>query len=593
MLLQSPMPPDSRLTLHLLLLAFTLAVFSACAHGQRNPSQPCPNIHVNDGELQLNENERVLVCGSGEGGDGWRSIPIPQSMLHLKTILQNEGYLTPRLERNGDSLEVWRGPQSEIKSIKIIGADEVLHADKKRKVIGYPLEPGKLNEVEAWAYAAIRRDGFACAQLTLEAHEWNGELEVKADLSTRKKIGTLEPGGLDGLDPSIINRYRPFESGQQYDIRKTQLLTSRLLGDGLFQSAYVIVRCHGDTVDLKLETSVGKPKIFRFGIGASTEKFPFLDLSFRNARLDNEASSFTTRLQLSKPEQILDFTSELYWIPGSSRSFFGPRFKIARTDESTVETNTASTGADIGRHFDWLDTRFIVRGGPTLNYVKTVRGAGPDNVLYPTVEGLVTLTGHDYEASVREQYEGWTAQFAYRGQNKGLGSKVDVNRYKIDFKSLWNIGVYSPPLFVIGTRIEGVVVDADAINESQNRDLVPVDDRIYMGGDDNLRGFTRQSINNGGLGYLTSIYIGFELRLIEELPYHLQPFLLWDGARLGNRRYTVDEPIYTSEGLGLRWASPFGTLRGSAARGRVLRGDASTSGFPDQWVYFLSFGQEF
>ncbi|CAN5665887.1 hypothetical protein BH10BDE1_BH10BDE1_15770 [soil metagenome] len=593
MLVQSPMPRDSRLTIHFLLLAVALAAFSACAHGQRNPSQPCPNIHVNDGELRLNENERVLVCGSGEGGDGWRSIPIPQSTLHLKTILQNQGYLTPRFERTGDSLEIWRGPQSEIKSIKIIGADEVLHADKKRKVIGYPLEPGKLNEVEAWAYAAIRRDGFACAQLTLEAHEWNGELQVKADLSTRKKFGMLEPGGLDGLDPAIINRYRPFEGGQQYDIRKTQLLTSRLLGDGLFQSAYVVVRCHGDIVDLKLETSVGKPKIFRFGIGASTEKFPFIDLSFRNARLDNEASSFTTRLQLSKPEQILDFTSELYWIPGSSRSFFGPRFKIARTDESTVETNTASTGADIGRHFDWLDTRFIVRGGPTLNYVKTVRGAGPDNVLYPTVEGLVTLTSHDYEASIREQYEGWTAQFAYRGQNKGLGSKVDVNRYKIDFKSLWNIGVYSPPLFVIGTRIEGVVVDADAVNESQNRDLVPVDDRIYMGGDDNLRGFKRQSINNDGLGFLTSIYIGFELRLIEELPYHVQPFLLWDGARLGNRRYSVDEPIYTSEGLGLRWASPFGTLRGSAARGRVFRGDASTSGFPDQWVYFLSFGQEF
>jgi translocation and assembly module TamA len=123
--------------------------------------------------------------------------------------------------------------------------------------------------------------------------------------------------------------------------------------------------------------------------------------------------------------------------------------------------------------------------------------------------------------------------------------------------------------------------------------LVPIEDRIYLGGDDSLRGFRRQSINNNGLGFLTSIYIGFELRLIEELPYHLQPFLLWDGARVGNRRYTVDLPLFTSEGIGLRWASPFGTLRGSAARGHVFDSDASTAGFTESWVYFFSFGQEF
>ena len=84
-----------------------------------------------------------------------------------------------------------------------------------------------------------------------------------------------------------------------------------------------------------------------------------------------------------------------------------------------------------------------------------------------------------------------------------------------------------------------------------------------------------------------------KLRLIEELPYRLQPFLLWDVARLGDRRWTLDEPQFTSWGYGIRWASPFGTLRGSAAKGEIENGNASTVAYTREWVYFFSFGQEF
>jgi len=56
---------------------------------------------------------------------------------------------------------------------------------------------------------------------------------------------------------------------------------------------------------------------------------------------------------------------------------------------------------------------------------------------------------------------------------------------------------------------------------------------------------------------------------------------------------TLDKPLFVSEGLGLRWASPFGTLRGSAARGMIWDGDDSTKEYPQEWVYFFSFGQEF
>lgn len=556
----------------------------------------CDHITIMDGKLKLNDNERVLVCGSADGGEGWRTIPIPQATLHLKSILQNQAYLKPRFERAGESLKVWLGSKTKVSNLRVEGADGVLHAEKKRKIVDFPLEPAKLNEVDAWANSELRRQGYACSKIAIEAHEWDSEVVVKVNLDTQKKVGQIEVGNLDGLHPEVMNRYRPFGEGEIYDIRKTQIMTSRLLGDGLFQSAYFNAKCRGDLVDLKLETSVGKPKIFRFGVGASTEELPFVDGSFKNARLDNDASSFTAVLHASPRKYSFTLGSELYWIPGSTRSFFGPRFEMARRSESAYEINTVTGGADIGRNWDAHSIRYAGRWGPTLNYSKRVSGVGPEETFYPTIDASFSAFSHVYESSIRDQYEGWTAEFFYRGQTKGLGSKVDVNRYRVDFKSLWNVGAFSPPLFIIGTRIEAIAVDTDEIT-GQNRDLLPVEDRIYLGGDQNLRGFARQSINNERngvkLGYLTSLYFGFELRLIEQLPYRIQPFLLFDAAQVGDQRFTLERPIFASEGLGLRWASPFGTLRGSIARGHVIDGDATTAGVASSWVIFGSFGQEF
>lgn len=561
------------------------------------PAEPqaiCQHVVVMDGKLKLNDNERVLVCGTDRGVEGWRTIPLAQATMHLQSILQNQGYLKPKFERDADSIKVWLNQVSKVSRFSVDGAQGVLHAEKKRKIVGFPMEPSKLNEAEAWAYGEIRKRGFACAKISAEAHEWNNEIVVGADLPAKKRIGKMDIGELDGLNPNVLNRYRPFNEGDLYDIRLTQLMASRLLSDGLFQSVYFTVKCHDDVADLVLETAIGKPKIFRFGVGASTEEFPvFVDATFKNARLDDNASSFTINGHASNRKIKFDLGSELYWIPGSTRSFFGPRFEVARKVESSYETNNVGGGADIGRNWDLWNLRLNGRWGATLNYTKTIVGFGPTEAFYPTIDGSLALTDHDYEASVRDQYEGWNAQVYYRGQNKGLGSKLDVNRYRVDVKSLWNIGAFSPPLIVFGTRLEAIAVDADDGTGSLNRDLLPVDDRIYMGGDQNLRGFGRQSINNANLGYLTSIYAGFELRLIEELPYHVQPFLLFDAAQVGNRRYTLDRPIFASEGLGVRWASPFGTLRGSLARGHVMQSDATSVGYDPQWLFFGSFGQEF
>lgn len=587
--------PHMSVILKFFLFMTLSVVIGGCALFQRKKDEKiCDRIIVKEGKITLNANEKVLICGSEKGGGGWTEIPLSQAQFHLTSHLQAQGFLNPRFERaEGETLLVWSGPLTKTKALVIKGADGWLHDARKRKIVGQPLMPAKLNEATSWADRSLRSRGFACPTVQAEGHEWNQEIEMDVQMGPRAHIGEIKVDGTEGLHEQATLRYRAFDPGDWYDVRATQLTTSRMLSDGLFQSAYFVPTCHGELVDLELRTSVGKPRIFRFGIGASTEELPFIDVVFRNTRLDDRASSFTASLHASPVVQSVDLISELYWFYEFPKMFFGPRFRVERQSERSLEDFTSKAGTDLGVKWDQWSIRHTGRFGPSLNYAKTIRGVGPTDAKYLSFEGSFSMTSHDYELYVRDQYEGWLATLQFQGQRRGLGSGVSVDRYDFEYKYLWNIGAYSPPLFVLGARFQGSIVNADSIDQNDVRTILPSEYRIFYGGDQNLRGFSRQSLNSNGLGYVTAAYLGLELRLVEEVPYGLQPFLLWDGARLGSRKYTVDPPIYISEGLGLRWASPIGTLRGSAARGRIWDADASTTSYQQQWLYFLSFGQEF
>ncbi len=573
------------------LLIFGAFVLASCAH---KTQKICDNIVMREGSLSLSSNEKVLVCGSDKGRAGWNEIPIPQAQHQLSVYLNNEGYLSPRFEREQNQLQVWSGPRSEISALEVTGVDGLLDPNKKRKIVGEPLVPARLDEVQQWAETELRNNGYACPQVTVQGQAWDNKLIAKIEKGQEQTIGGISRLGLDGIDQSYLSRYEAFEIGDVYDVRKTQLTVSRMLADGFIQSANFVAACRGNKADLTLRSSIGPPKVFRFEVGASTEEFPFASVTFRNARVDDRASSFTATLYASPRTQSITGSSQLYWLPWTKKAFFGPRARLARVSEKTFEYLEAKAGADIGRLWDIWDVRFIGRVGPTMNYTETKVGIGPENISYLSWEGSLEAMSHTYESNLRNQYEGWAGSFRYRGQKKGLGSEIDVNRYDATYKNLWNIASYSPPLLVLGFRLELNAVDADQAYPGQdNRELVPIDYRVFYGGAENLRGFSRKSITNGNVGFLSAAYAGFELRLIEQIPYNIQPLLLVDLARLGTESMTLDDPLFTSMGAGVRWASPFGTLRGSAARGKIYQENVNTAGYAQELVYFVSFGQEF
>jgi outer membrane translocation and assembly module TamA len=439
--------------------------------------------------------------------------------------LRNSGWLEPRFERDGDTLRVWMGPRIETQDLRVNGGLDVLSPSKKRKIRGEPLEPDKLDEVKRWAELNLRRAGHGCPEVAMTAHAWERAIIADVTPGPKSRIADVYRKGIDGLDAEALVRFEAFEPGDIYDVLATRITTSRLLSQGLFQSAYITSKCRGEEIDLTLNADVGRPRLFRFSVGASTEEFPFAEVWYRNTRLDDRASSFTATLHASPIRQSLNVFSEFYILPISKRTFLGPRFEVQRRLEEAYELNQMQLGADLGRAWDLFRTRLQGRAGPTLNYEKTVVGVGPADTKYLAWEGSLTAASHAYEAFSGTQEEGWTGGFDYRGQREGIGSELNVDRYDIKLKHLWNVGGYSPPLFVFASRLEFTAVDIKQDPTPAERSLLPLDYRIFYGGDDNLRGFGREDLNNGGLGYLTVVMAGFELRLIEELPWHLQPFL--------------------------------------------------------------------
>lgn len=551
----------------------------------------CGNVVLVDGNLKLNANEKILVCGSDKSELAWREIPLSQAQFVLKSFLQNHGYLNPRFEIKDDKIYVYAGSITNIEKFEIEGEKEILHADRKRKVVGYPLEPERLDEIEQWADLRLRRNAYACPEVGVNAQAWNGLVTASVNPGQKGKIAKVERIGYEGLDVLSLSRFEAFDVEDDYDVVDTNITVSRLIADGLFQNTYVTTTCQDDHVNLKLFADRGKARIFRFGIGASTEEFPFVDLWYKDTLLDDRASNYTASLHASPILQQINLNSEIYLVPYSHLFYFGPRLVLEKRIEKSYRVDKTQVGIDLGRSWDHYKIGWNARVGPTYNTEKTISGEGPDTASYVTWDGIISLTSHAYEAFVRDQYEGFTGDFRYTGQRKDVGSKIDVDRYDLNFKYLWNIGNYSPPALVLATRVGASVISASQAT-AERKDL-PISFRIYYGGDDNLRGFERQTLDNGGRGYSSALFLGNELRLIERLPYRLEPLLLADIGKLAEAGLTFEEPIFFSWGGGLRWPSPFGTLRFLAARGQINNGNQITERYRQDWVYFISFGKEF
>ena len=542
-------------------------------------------------KIRLSDVERKLVCGDPRN-EGWREVPFNEAEYFLRSFLQQRGFHEPKFVPSASFLDVDPGPQSRVRRLDARGLPQGFDPGKLRKLKGQVLTPKTLDKIKAALFDGLQDRGYACPKVSLSADPRSGIVTAQVVTGRIYDISTIEPAKLEGLDPAIFNRYEAFEYGKPFDMRLLSLTAQRTLADALFVSSYYDVSCSTDAkLSIVQRVMQGKPRLYQVGVGFDTEEYGIVKAQWRNSRIGMRASTLEGTLYGSYRQQSAS-TFMRYYLRPSSRLYLKPALTYLRQNELQFESS--SSEADLFPSSSWENQawRVDVSGGPLVRHVDTERGPGPVSDTFLGFSSELDFQDHWLEYYTGEPREGWRNSFTSISRIAGAYSNLTAHRFSVQGERLWNLGHYIPPWLVIGDRWwagSTYVTDRTAALANLTPDM-----RFFVGGDENFRGADRTQLPGDNDGFFSAAYDGLELRLGDVLPVGLEPFAFLDGAMGGRQSFHLDADVYWAPGAGLRWRLPFGSIRGTLARGLDWHRDPSQPPLlKPHWQLFFSFGREF
>ena len=614
-----------------LLLGLLLALIpcnNANAFGKKatHDIEVCPNLilaHPINGDLS--DNEKKLACGQFPGDknivQAWADIPENQRRFHLTTFLQNRGYLAPvfstvpgkQVDQAGgqEILKVDPGPLTSVTVLEAVDAPSDFDYSRKREVIGKALTPGLLDEIKKWTEQRLGGLGYACAKASPRGDPETGIVRVKVTAGPKVRFGKIDEQNIPELRTGVLSRYDAFVPHDLYNSDMLRLSEKRATTDGQVEGLHYRPVCAStdekgndeksknkidqnprDEVPIEQEISqevvIGKPRLISLGVGANTEGILLAQASWRNTRMGPAGSLVDVTLITSSIHQLLTSYAEWYFLEKPSRFFLRPQVSIEHINWDPYETLTGSV--DFSPATTWESSRFgfFTKLGPTYDYIRTYRGSGPPTSHFLYLEWLIRAATHYYDFYQNSPRTGFRAQFVTDVNSGDAFSSESAQRVRFDFSGLWNIKEYDPPLFVIGVR--GFVSSTIVTASDPSGVNLPPTFLQYLGGSTNMRGYGLQELPHSGTGTLAAVYFGTEFRYAAGFWFGLQPLIFMDVGALGTHATQLDSPVFLSPGGGLRYESPFGSLRATLAHGYAPGSNDPTL---SHFQFFFSFGEEF
>lgn len=547
----------------------------------------CPRLAFEGGDVALTEAEKRLVCGDPES-EAWREVPVGQAQRFLRAFLQNRGYHEPVFQLSPSSMTVKVGPKSEVKQFTARGLPEGIDPGKRRGIVGEVLTPKLLDEARNALVQELQYRGYACPEVLMSADPRSGQVLAEVQPGEVHVVReTLDPK-LDDIAQSVFRRFEAFNRGEPLDARLLVVTSDRIVREALFMSAYYDIECGTGPPKITLRVVPAEPQLLRAGVGVDTEAGAVFRGQWKHALIGKRASSAQTTLQASFREQSLESLLQLYFSP-SERLHLQPRVFAAHEDEARYRAARGAVSLSPSTSWDWQSFGIETLTGPSLEHVRTFRGLGPQDDSFLVWRTRTDFLSHLYERYVRDPRTGWTARLETDSRVAGLYSDVTMHHVRARGQRLWNVGRYEPPLFVAGVRAEAATTFVDDANVGR----LPPTYLIFIGGDADFRGAGRKQLPGDEIGFLSTAYAGLELRLGDWLPRRLQPFVFLDAAMGGRQRFELEPDVYYAPGAGLRWASPFGSLRFTLARGLTWRRGSAAAPPTPRWQFFFSLGREF
>ncbi|MBF0313603.1 MAG: BamA/TamA family outer membrane protein [Oligoflexia bacterium] len=558
----------------------------------------CPRVLlISNSRIDLTADEGKMICGDPKIQE-WQNLPLQQVKIHLQGALQKRGYhhSHSRIVENGEQLTVYTGTTTTVKRIQVNGFSyERLLAVHSTKLLGQTLTPGLLDQMQAYVQQQLWREGYPCASYQVMADADTGTVIVNVEIIKKRKILAVEEGipPIDGMEAGVMSRYYAFHVGEIFQSDLMELTTRRMVADGIVQSARYTVDCKDEGVVVKHYYTVGKPRLLSIGVGASNEMYFLLRTNWKRIRLGSHGSSAKVELLASSTEQSLEGSAT--WFPSSfhPRFYFSPILAIRSEREKFYRTLTEQIKIGTGTSWEFSHASLHFNIGPLLNRQVIYRGIGPRSSNFLATNGSLELLEHDFEYYRTSPRDGYLLNFATTVTQEKLLSPLSAYFFSLSGQYLYNFKAKDPIILVLGVRGKISSTLIPELEERQKKKEVPLLFRHFLGGIDDLRGFSRKQLPNDPNGALTSFYLGWEARFASFFYEKLQPLVFVDSGWLGMEPLKLKQTLYWSPGIGFRLESPIGSFRGSAAYGRVSNGTEEEKRGVGKMQYHLTYGQEF
>lgn len=546
---------------------------------------------VADTKIKFSSDEKKLICGD-RSTDSWKEIPVNQAKYHIKVFLQRHGYFFPVFVPKDGKIIIRAGQQTTIRKVNVTGdVPKFFKINRLRKVRKHNLTPIKLDEVAAWSAATLKKNGYACPEISITANPKTGVVDLFLDPGPQQKVVSIKEGKVEGLNEKSLRRFDAFQMNKLYDETKLSLTRDRTENSGVLENTYFITRCKSDGVYLTQKNFAGRPRLFQTGFGVNTEEYALAKASWQHGRLGSKGSKYKADVYASYLRQQID--NELSWYvfnPGS-RFYLNPAISLKRVEDSNYHYISGDMRFTPAFSYDNQIANFSFLAGPQVNFTRAYKGSSAG--LKRFVSGIVQMrvTSHAYEYNLQDPKAGFEVLLAGDFSHKSLLSNLTVQKISVEGHKLWNVGGYSPSLFVLGIR--GGFNSSLTSSTIANLSRLPPNYLFYLGGSDDLRGFGLDELTGGNSGALTSAFASVEGRLANALPFYLEPFIFADAGMLGRESLKFDRTVYFSPGGGVRINSPIGIFRATAAKGYLLNNNPAIPTSLSHWQFYFSFGEEF
>lgn len=571
-----------------------LLTLGACASHKTSEQRVCEKIIIHsEEEIKLSEDETRLICGDSKT-EAYNLIPDYQASFLATGFLQARGYTNPRFETQKGILHIY--PQEKVYISKVIIEGDTSESREEfqkkiyRRFKQEVLRPKVLNNIEDEAKLLYRNESYPCVKVTSTADPKTGEVVLKISGLKKFHFGEFDREEVEGIYKSAFDRFTSFSAVDNFSERELTLTEKRILRSEVAQGVYFQEKCDLDKGEYSFYQKfiLGEPRTVRFGIGASTEYGPMFRFKWAHLRYGNMASRREINVQATFVNQSVHLLSEHFFWKDAPRRSVVTEALIDREDQTNYQEYFANVGSRLQWTRDNWSRFFQWSAGPAYTYSRFNTNEDPEYRTSNTfaVEAEFLSKTHNYEVYDIHPGEGEMYQVNLDGRPESFGFEEDLLKIDTTIVHLWDITSWGRGEAIIGGRL---TAGTSWVRESVNLNLLPPSVKFYGGGSDDIRGFELESLpDNNGVGALTKVAAKFEFRKTYTFLPTIESLVFIDGGLFGQESWTLDDRLFYSPGLGLRWLSPIGLVQTYLARAL-----SNKTVKDDGWFYYIGFGGVF